>query len=452
MLNSSRPSGNWLKPEQRQQAETILSELARRRLPYRLHGGNLAAYNCRESQFILSGPSETGKTIALLQLAHRLALTYPGAQGAIVRKVYETLTPTVLQTLERKIYGEKIDERNFKNGIVAYGGEKPQWFQYPNGSRVWVGGIDKPGKTLSAERDFVYVNQAEELTLEDWQTLSTRTTGRAGTIAPGLLFGDCNPRGQQHWIQTESRAGRLTVFHSNHKDNPALYDSGVDEWTEQGTRTIERLSRLTGHTHARLFLGQWVSPEGLVYANFTDDNLTAEEPDSELPIEIAFDDGYVDPRAILFIQRTPTRILIFDEMYHSYHLESVCIGEMLEKCGQRFGWVDEEKTQPAKLPEIAIGSPEAKTMQVLLRRANVPCRFRPHKIVDRINHVRSLVYDGNGYRAMQVNRRCRNLIYELTEGYQYPPQGSRQDGETPLDRDNHAVDALGYWAMMRVRV
>ena len=36
--------------------------------------------------------------------------------------------------------------------VLPYGGNKPEWYDYPNGSRIWIGGMDKPGKVLSAEQ------------------------------------------------------------------------------------------------------------------------------------------------------------------------------------------------------------------------------------------------------------------------------------------------------------
>jgi hypothetical protein len=218
---------------------------------------------------------------------------------------------------------------------------------------------------------------------------------------------------------TTRRARRITPY------NPPAY--------------IDSLKRLTGILRQRLWDGRWVQAEGLVYSEFDLPNLCEDEPDPEIPIEIGFDDGYVDPRAILFIQRQPTRILVFDEIYHSRHLPEVCVSEVVERCKSN-GW---------SLPEIAVGSPEAKVLQAHFRTADIPVRSRPHEIIEGVNHVRELICDGNGYRALQVHRtRCPNLLRELMEGYVYP-EGSRRDNEKPLDGNEHAADALRYWAWLR---
>jgi phage terminase large subunit len=73
-----------------------------------------------------------------------MLLATPKAKGALVRKVAADIHPTVLVT-----YREIIQRS--ASGAVPYGGEKPEWYDYPNGARLYVGGMDRPGKVLSGE-------------------------------------------------------------------------------------------------------------------------------------------------------------------------------------------------------------------------------------------------------------------------------------------------------------
>ena len=127
----------------------------------------------------------THNTFAALWFVDCFARLFPGAQITICRKLRSTMDGTVLNTWRRVIA--------IRGGVEVYGGEKPAWYDYYNGSR----GLDRrarhPGKALSSERDLVYVNQAEDLELDDWQTLTTRTTGRGGVAPWSMLLGDCNP-------------------------------------------------------------------------------------------------------------------------------------------------------------------------------------------------------------------------------------------------------------------
>ena len=217
-------------------------------------GGALQLWRCKAPEAMLSGPAETGKTYGSLKKLDALMWKYAGAQGAIIRKAYSTMPGSVLQTFEKKVLGAATP-------VVPFGGEKAQWYDYPNGSRVWVGGLDNPDKVLSSERDVIYVNQAEELELVDWETLTTRATGRAGNMPYGQVFGDCNPGPPMHWIL---QRGSLKLFESRHEDNPVLFDDqGVI--TEQGRRSLAVLDELTGVRKQRLRYGRWVGTEGQVY-------------------------------------------------------------------------------------------------------------------------------------------------------------------------------------------
>jgi PBSX family phage terminase large subunit len=210
-------------------------------------------WKTRNFETIVAGPAETGKTWGCLQYVDSLLWKYPKAQGVMARKVYSSLVGSAVRTYLR-ILGDG-------SPVHAFGGEQPQWFDYPNGSRLWLAGLDKPGKALSSERDFIYVNQAEELSLNDWETLTTRCTGRGAVMPYTRMFGDCNPDTPTHWIK--QRLG-LVVLESRHEDNPALYDEN-GEITPQGEKSIAILDALTGVRWYRLRKGKWVQAEGVVY-------------------------------------------------------------------------------------------------------------------------------------------------------------------------------------------
>jgi hypothetical protein len=116
--------------------------------------------------------------------------------------------------------------------------------------------MDNSDKILSGEFDGIYVNQCEELTKEDWETITTRTTGRGAVTPYPMAFGDANPKDPEHWILERAKAGQLSLYTSRHEDNPSLHD-GTD-WTAQGRRTLTTLDALTGTRYARLRLGEWV--------------------------------------------------------------------------------------------------------------------------------------------------------------------------------------------------
>lgn len=388
-----------------------------------------------QSEIILTGPTRTGKTLGILAKGWNLANVHRNLRCLLIRKQRTDLSETVLVTLERDLIG-------LLHPMIVEGPRRQyrQIYQLDNGSSIVVGGLDKPGKILSSEYDIILVPQAEELMPADWETLITRLSGLSLPANEQQIIGDCNPASPQHWIMQRSLDGKLNLWETYHKDNPLLHDG--EDWTEFGRAYLDRLSlSLTGTERQRLLEGKWVQAEGVVYSEFANENIVDTEPDPEQAIELAVDDGYVDPRAILFVQRTGTEILVFDEIYHSRHLAEKCVSEVIDRCESN-GWMK---------PEIAIGSPEAKELQGQFRKADIPMRGGTHKVIEGIKVVRRLIMDGQGVRSLKVHRRCKNFISELTDGYRYPEQGSKRDDEKPLDGNDHACDAFRYWAWMRAR-
>lgn len=264
--------------------------------PMSLRGAVRELWRSKGREYMVSGPAETGKTIGCLLKVNALAWKYPRSRGVICRKVQKSMVGTVIQSWEHKILGQSLD-----SAVRRYGGEKPEFYDYPNGSRIWVVGLDNADKILSGEIDFAYVNQAEETTLDDWEKLLTRVTGRSGHMPYAQLFGDCNPGPSFHWIK--QRFGS-NLLESRHEDNPTLFNEITDEdgtvryeITEQGRRTLETLDSLTGVRYLRLRLGRWASSEGLVLGDFDPAyNVIsrADVPECHTFIELA-DFGYTNP-------------------------------------------------------------------------------------------------------------------------------------------------------------
>jgi hypothetical protein len=213
------------------------------------------------------------------------------------------------------------------------------------------------------------------------------------------------------------------------------------------------LDTLPGALRLAWRYGDWFAAvEGLVYDTFTADNLTDQEPDPERPIELAIDDGYVDPRATLFIQRLPGGdILVFDELYQTKTLEERTVADIIDRCTAN-GW---------PRPELAAVSHEAPALRERLRKADIPARNwlaaktlvtgERSKRVAAIKRTRELVCDGQGHRAIKVHRRCKHLLDEIMAGYKYPEGKRGSIDDMPEDGNDHAADALASWVFLRAQ-
>lgn len=283
---------------------------------FEAYGNGITFWKCRDHEVMFEGPSETGKTITALHKLVTLVSIFPNSRAIIVRKTYKSCITTVLQTFERKVLGPD-------SPVKAFGGHHPEFYQFPNGSRIYVGGMDHPDRILSSEWDFIYINQAEELTISDYEVLTTRATGRAGNAPYSQVLADCNPGGPKHWILQRADAGKLTIIHSRHEDNPTLYDPETGEITGQGRRTLRVLDDLTGVRYLRLRKGLWVAAEGVIYDEFdTAVHLIDPFPiPADWPRVRAIDFGYTNPFVCQWWAIDPDRRLyLYRELYATHQL------------------------------------------------------------------------------------------------------------------------------------
>lgn len=272
----------------------------------------------------------TGKTWATVWLLDSLLRSTPKSEAVLARKLHVTVGPSVLRTYKTI---QSLREELGQKPSVPYGGEKPEWYSYSNGAKLWIVGIDKPGKALSSERDWIYINQAEELDLEDWETLTTRCTGRGAVTKTPMMFGDCNPSAEDHWILKRKT---IKLFHSTHEDNPSLFDE-AGALTEQGIKSMAILDGLTGVRYSRLRKGLWVGAEGLFFEEFDEKLHTCDPFDipGDALIWGAFDYGFSHNTAFGVFTESDGEIILVGEHVQNKLLPPMhckAIRRVLERC------------------------------------------------------------------------------------------------------------------------
>lgn len=408
----------------------------------KFYGAAAQLLESTEHQIIIAGPAETGKTRAALEKLHRVCMKYPNTQAAIVRKTQQSMPGSVLQTFANVIQGY---------GVVVYGGEKPQWYDYPNKSRVWVGGMDNADKLLSSERDYVYVNQAEELTLNDWEMILTRCTGRAGHVPNPQLTGDCNPSTPQHWIKQAANRNEIQFLESRHEDNPTLFNQKTGEITEQGIRSLSTLEKLTGPRKARLRYGQWAGNEGMVYEDSWDSArnvLDRFEIPSDWRRYLAIDFGFTNPfvcqwwaedhdgRYYLYREIYRTQVLVED---HARQIKSLSEGERIEAV-----YCDHDAEGRATFEKHAKMTTTGAKKDVLEGIQAVASRFKPAGD----NRARLFILRDSVVRrdSERAEKRLPCSTEEEVEGYVWKETSKKEE---PIKKDDHGCDAMRYLVATR---
>lgn len=389
---------------------------------YTPRGGAAELIYNHDPEVILAGPSETGKTLAACYKSHLICSKYPGAQLALLRKVYGDIAGTVYLTMKRVLKDAPV---------YIYGGDnKPQKIMYSNGSVIWIGGMDKPGKTLSGERDAIQLCQAEEMDVDDLELLSTRVTGRGAIIPYPQVFGDCNPGPSRHPILIRAKAGSLKLLKSIHRDNPTLYDD-MGNLTTQGIRTMATLDRLTGVRRKRLRDGIWATAEGAIFDEFDSQvggpHVKIQKRENYRSFRLAMDEGYNNPAVILVIGiDSDGRRHIFKEFYESGKLEQYVVAQAVA-LGREYN------TKEVTVDDSAAG------LIAALRNAGLLVQGGKGRITDRINAIQDdLAIQDDGRPRLTFDPSCVNSINDF-ESYEW------KDGrDEPKKENDHAPDALGY--------
>lgn len=387
-------------------------------------------------EIMLSGPAETGKTYAICYFLDRLLRGHKGIQVLLCRKTHKSIYTSVLRTYRKVIDG--------RNDITSYGGEKPEWYRYANGAQLTFAGLDNPDKILSSEYDVIYVNQAEELTINDWETLTTRATGRAANAPFSIVIGDCNPSKASHWILQRKSIDRRDTYHS---DNPTLYTAN-GELTARGIKALAVLNNLTGVRKLRLADGKWVNAEGAVYSDY-DSNIHLIDrfdiPNAWRRI-IAIDFGYTNPFvASWYAIDNDDRLYRYREIYQTQSLVEDMAREIIALSqGENIEAVICDHDAEDRATLLKHGIPNVKAYKAI-KNGIEAVQLRLRKTGDgkpRVYFLRdSLIRTDESLR----DRHLPTCTEEEIDGYEYPPGlDGKPVKEIPIDKDNHGLDTLRY--------
>lgn len=311
------------------------------------------------------------------------------------------------------------------------------------GGSILLRNLDDPSKYQSAEFAAIAI---DELTKNPRSTFDIlRGSLRWPGIADVKFFGATNPA--PGWVRDFWIARQFPEELQGHEHEFAFVPALPSDNPHLAPAYWEMLATLTEALKQAWLDGNWFAAvEGLVYATFTEDNVTEQEPDPSRPYDLAIDDGYVDPRATLFVQRQPNGdLLVFDELYETQMLEEQTITHVRDKVA----------AHNLLMPRSAVVSHEAVALRRRLREAKIPAyNWMEQKVsggqstrLAAITLTRSMICDGKGHRAIKIHRRCQRLLDEIRAGYKYP-EGKHGLETHPADGNDHAINALeGYiWA------
>jgi len=294
-------------------------------------------------------------------------------------------------------------------------------YTFANGSTIEFFSADQEAKLRGARRQVLYINEANNIEFEAYHQLAIRTSE--------AIYIDFNPV-SEFWAHTEVLAeqdSELMVL--TYRDNEALPATIRDDI--EAAQVKAATSTYWANWWKVYGLGEVGSLQGVVFddwqqvdgIDFAGDKLVA----------IGLDWGYTnDPTAVVAVYKRGSAVLVHELMY-STGLTNQDIAEQLRKLGIGRSW-----------PIIA-DSAEPKSIEEVHRLG-----FNIHPATKGADSIRNSI-DILKRQPMLVTRESTNLIKEL-RNYTWDTDRTGASLGVPIDRYNHAIDAIRYVALMKLGV
>lgn len=251
---------------------------------------NLDAYQ-KNNRFILNqGGSRSSKTFSIIQLIIFICLSKSKTKVSIIRKSFPALRGTVMRDfMDLMDTYDLYDIRNHNKTEHTY--------RFKNGSTIEFFSIDDSMKVRGRKQDICYINEANELSFEEFQQLSLRTSQS--------LFIDYNPSDSEHWLYTLAKDERSLLIKSTYKDNQFLEKSLVDE--------IENLINVDENYYKIYALGEAPIASSRIYSHFQ--QYYTEPKYTECVYGIDF--GYTHVSTIVKVMYSENKIYVKELLYES---------------------------------------------------------------------------------------------------------------------------------------
>lgn len=346
------------------------------------------------------GGTRSGKTYSILLCLIEEAYNNPnaGATFTICRKTFPALRASVMRDFFEILEKESLYSQALHNKSEATYILEGNLFEFIS--------IDQPQKVRGRKRDVLFINEANEITLEDWRQLLLRTSGK--------VLIDYNPSDEFSWIYDHViPRDDAQFFKSTFEDNPHLDPRLVSE--------IERLREADPNFWRIYGLGERGQSRTTIFGHWTECD---QVPRDAKLINYGLDFGYSnDPTAVVAVYSYGGGVLV-DEICYGTRLSNADIARILQPFG--------------KVPVIA-DSAEPKSIDELVGYGiNAhPARKGPDSVRAGIQYLQS--------KPLTVTGRSLNLIKEL-RNYKWREDKNGKALNEPVDAFNHAIDALRYAA------
>ena len=365
-----------------------------------------SVYKADDRVIVHQGGARSGKTWSILQ-AHVAELLEPSNKDAgLVLSIVRKSGVSLRQSAQRDFFSI-IKAPSYLNphGLDIYDVNlhkrtSPEEYRL-NGNLVEFMGIDNADKKRGTSRDYLFVNEANDLIWDDFNQLAMRTRGR--------IVIDYNPSEEYHWIYDRVLTRDDCKFvHSTYKDNKFLSQATIDE--------IEGLEAIDPAAWKVFGLGERSQIRGKIYSNWQ----SAGEFKTDRPAVYGLDFGYNNPSALIKCGMHDKELYLEEELFLSGLTNSDLISRM--KTLNIKGRIYCDNAEPARIEE--------------LRRAGFDAHPANKSVKDGIDFIQR--HKINVINSPNIEKEIKN--------YKWREDKAGNVFDEPVKYNDHAMDAIRYGA------
>jgi phage terminase large subunit len=318
---------------------------------------------------------ESGKTLTICRAS------LPSIRGSVMRDFIEILG-------KLNLYSEDYHNKTENTYLL-------------NGNLVEFVSVDQPQKIRGRKRNYLFINEANELNYEAWMQLVFRTEEK--------IVIDYNPSDEYHWIYDKViTRDDSDFFVTTYKDNPFLDKGIIDE--------IERLKEADENYWKIYGLGERGVSQETIYNHY---NIIDYMPECDDFI-YGLDFGYNNPSALVKIGIKEDKMYAEEIMYESklttndliYLVETFGLGSC----------------------EVYCDAAEPKTIEELSR-AGLNVKPGIKAVKEGISMIKS--------KPLFITKGSTNLIKEI-RNYKWKTDKDGKALDEPVKFQDHLLDAMRY--------
>lgn len=368
-----------------------------------------ANYNATEHIVVNQGGTYSGKTYAIDQTLFTKLSKQPKKIGTVVGQDIPNLKSGALRDA-LNIYEESKELQ----GLIKSYNRSERIFEFKNKSILEFKSYDSPQDAKNGKRDFLFVNEANGVPKLIYDELALRTNEQ--------IFIDYNPNAE-FWVHDDliGKPG-VQLFISDHRHNPFINQAQRDKIEALKEKDYELWK-----VYARGLTGKI---EGLI---FRDWSVVESIPEGAKFICNGLDFGFTNDVSASINVYMQNGELWLDELFYQNGLTNPDICKKFSECGlQKNQSIVGDSSEPKSIKEIEV-------MGYAIEGAE--------KGPDSVNASIDIL---KRYK-MNVTRQSVNLRKELNN---YKWKVDRLSGRAlnePVDAFNHAIDAVRYVALNKLK-